>query len=144
VFGREGSVRTYNEVGVPDPHHPLSHHRNLPENHEKLSKINTFHAGLFAYFLDRLKKTKEGDGTLMDRCMVVYGSAICDGNSHSHTNLPVILAGRGAGRLKPGRHIVYPKGTPMTNLYVALLDHMGVRMEKFGDSNGKLEHLTEL
>jgi hypothetical protein len=144
VFGREASVRTYNEVGVSDPHHPLSHHRNLPENQEKLSKINQYHASLFAYFLDRLKKTKEGDGTLMDRCMVVYGSAICDGNSHSHTNLPVILAGRGAGRLKPGRHIVYPKGTPMTNLYVALLDHMGVRMEKFGDSNGKLEHLTEL
>jgi Protein of unknown function (DUF1552) len=143
IFGREASVRTYNEVGVSDPHHPLSHHRNLPENQEKLSKINEYHASLFAHFLDRLKKTKEGDGTLMDRCMVVYGSAICDGNSHSHTNLPVILAGHGAGKLKPGRHIVYPKGTPMTNLYVALLDHMGVRMEKFGDSNGKLEHLTE-
>ena len=127
-----------------EAHHPLSHHRNLPENHEKLSKINTYHTGLFGYFLDRLKKTREGDGTLLDRAMIVYGSAICDGNSHSHTNLPVILAGRGAGKIKPGRHIAYTKGTPMTNLYVALLDHMDVRVEKFGDSNGKLEHLTEL
>ena len=115
IFGREASVRTYTEIGVSDPHHPLSHHRNLPENQEKLAKINTFHAELFSFFLEKLKKTKDGDGTLLDRCMVVYGSAICDGNSHSHTNLPVILAGRG-GKIKPGRHIVFPKGTPMTNL----------------------------
>jgi hypothetical protein len=144
IFGREASVRTYNEVGVSDPHHPLSHHRNLPENQEKLTRINTYHASLFAYFLDRLKKTKEGDSNLLDRSMIVYGSAICDGNSHTHSNLPVILAGHGGGKIKPGRHIAYPKGTPMTNLYVSLLDHMGVPMEKFGDSNGKLEHLTEL
>jgi hypothetical protein len=144
IFGREASVRTYNEIGVSDPHHPLSHHRNVPENHEKLSKINLYHAGLFAYFLDRLKQTKEGDATLLDRCLLVYGGAICDGNSHSHTNLPVILAGRGGGKIKSGRHIVYPKGTPMSNLYVSLLDHMGVPVEKFGDSNGQLEHLTEL
>jgi hypothetical protein len=144
VFGREGSVRTYNEVGVPDPHHPLSHHRNLPENHEKLTKINQFHAGLFAFFLDRLKKTKDGDGTLLDHTMAVYGSAIADGNSHTHTNLPVVLAGHGGGKLTPGRHIVYAKGTPMTNLYVALMEHMDVPTEKLGDSNGKLEHLSEL
>jgi len=137
-------VRTYSEVGVSDPHHPLSHHRNLPDNIEKLSKINTFHTGLFAYFLDRLKKTKEGGASLLDQCMVVYGSAICDGNSHSHTNLPVLLAGSGGRKIKPGRAIVYPKGTPMTNLYVSLLDHLDVPMEKFGDSNGQLEHLTEL
>lgn len=144
VLGREGSVRTYNEVGVSDPHHPLSHHRNLPENIEKLSKINTFHATLFAYFLERLKNTKEGDGNLLERSMVVYGSAICDGNSHSHADLPVILAGGGAGKIKPGRHIAYAKGTPMTNLYVALLEHLDIPTEKFGDSNGKLEHLTDL
>lgn len=144
VLGREGSVRTYNEVGVSDPHHPLSHHRNLPENVEKLSKINTFHATLFAYFLERLKNTKEGDSNLLDRSMVVYGSAICDGNSHSHTDLPVILAGGGAGKIKPGRHVRYEKGTPMTNLYVALMDHMEVPLDKLGDSNGKLEHLTDL
>jgi hypothetical protein len=144
VLGREGSVRTYKEVGVSDPHHPLSHHRNIAENTEKLAKINTFHASLFAYFLDRLKNTKEGDSNLLDRSMVVYGSAICDGNSHSHSNLPVLLAGGGAGRLKPGRHVQYAQGTPMTNLYVSLLEHMGVSTEKFGDSNGKLEHLTDL
>jgi hypothetical protein len=144
VFGREASVRTYNELGVPDPHHPLSHHRNLPENHEKLSKINTFHAGLFAYFLDRLRKTRDGDGTLLDHTMAVYGGAIADGNSHSHTNLPLILAGHGGGKLTPGRHIVYAKGTPMTNLYVALMEHMDVPTEKLGDSTGKLEYLSEL
>jgi hypothetical protein len=139
VFGREASVRTYNEVGVPDPHHPLSHHRNLPENHEKLSKINTFHTSLFAYFLDRLRNTKDGDGTLLDHTMAVYGGAIADGNSHSHTNLPVLLAGHGGGKLTPGRHIVYAKGTPMTNLYIALMEHMDVPTEKLGDSSGKLE-----
>jgi hypothetical protein len=144
VIGREGSVRTYGEVGVNDPHHPLSHHRNLPDNIEKLTKINTFHATLFAYFLEKMKSTKDGDGTLLDRSIVVYGSAINDGNSHTHTDLPVILAGRGDGQLKPGRHIAYEKGTPMTNLYVSLLEYLNVPTEKFGDSNGKLEHLTEL
>jgi Protein of unknown function (DUF1552) len=144
VVGREASVRTYNEIGVSDPHHPLSHHRNVPENLEKLSKINAFHVSLFAYFLERLKNTKEGDSNLLDRSMVVYGSAIADGNTHSHFDLPVILAGSGGGKLHPGRHIQYAKGTPMTNLYVALLAHLDIRMEKFGDSNGRLEHLTEL
>jgi hypothetical protein len=144
VLGREGSVRTYGEVGVNDPHHPLSHHRNLPENIEKLTKINTFHASLFAHFLEKMKSTKDGDGTLLDHSMVVYGSAICDGNSHSHADLPVLLAGRGDGRLKPGRHIQYSRGTPMTNLYVSLLERLDVRTERFGDSNGKLEDLTGL
>jgi len=144
VVGREASVRTYNEIGVGDPHHPLSHHRNVPENLEKLSKINAFHVSLFAYFLERLKNTKEGGSNLLDRSMVVYGSAIADGNTHSHFDLPVILAGSGGGKLRPGRHIQYAKGTPMTNLYVALLEHLDIRMEKLGDSNGRLEHLTEL
>lgn len=144
IFGREASVRTYPEVGVNDPHHPLSHHRNIPENLDKLTKINVFHAGLFAYFLDRLKNTPEGDSNLLDRSMLVYGSAICDGNSHSHDNLPIVLAGAGAGKLRPGRHIAYPKGTPMTNLYLTLLEHLDVPTEKLGDSNGKLEHLTQL
>jgi hypothetical protein len=144
VLGREGSVRTYGEIGVNDPHHPLSHHRNLPDNIEKLTKINTFHATLFAYFLEKMKATKEGDGNLLDRSMVVYGSAICDGNSHTHANLPVLLAGRGDGQLNPGRHIEYAKGTPMTNLYLTLLERMNVPTERLGDSTGKLEHLTEL
>ncbi len=144
VVGREGSVRTYNEVGVSDPHHPLSHHRNIAENTEKLSKINVFHAGLFAYFLDRLKNTKEGDSNLLERSMIVYGSAICDGNSHSHVNLPVVLAGNGAGRLKGNRHLRFEKGTPMTNLYMSLLGHFDLPVEKFGDSTGKLQPISEI
>ncbi len=144
VFGREASVRTYGEIGVADPHHPLSHHRNLPENMAKLAKINTFHTSLFASFIEKLKSTKDGDGTLLDHSMIVYGGAICDGNSHSHVDLPVILAGRGDGQLKPGRHIVYEKGTPMTNLYLTLLERMSVPTDKLGDSTGQLNHLTEL
>jgi len=144
LFGREASVRTYGEIGISDPHHPISHHRNQPDTIEKITKINTFHAGLFAYFLDKLKSTKDGDGTLLDHSMIVYGGAICDGNSHSHRNLPVLLAGRGDGRLKPGRHIEYAQGTPMTNLYLSLLDRMNVKVESLGDSTGHLELLTDL
>lgn len=144
LFGREASVRTYGEIGVNDPHHPLSHHRNLPENTDKITKINTYHTSLFAYFLERLKATKDGDGSLLDHSMIVYGGAIADGNAHSHYDLPVLLAGHGNGQLKPGRHVQYAKGTPMTNLYLGLLDRMSVPAEKLGDSTGKLELLTEL
>ncbi|HYZ84521.1 MAG TPA: DUF1552 domain-containing protein [Bryobacteraceae bacterium] len=144
LFGREASVRTYGEIGVSDPHHPLSHHRNLPENIEKITQINTYHTSLFGYFLQRLKSIKEGDGTLLDHSILVYGGAICDGNSHSHSNLPVLLAGRGDGQLKPGRHLVYEPGTPMTNLYLSLLERMNVPTEKLGDSTGQLKYLTEL
>jgi hypothetical protein len=144
LFGREASVRTYGEIGVSDPHHPISHHRNVPETIEKITRINTYHTTLFAYFLDKLKSTRDGDGTLLDHSMVVYGGAICDGNSHSHRDLPVILAGRGDGRLKPGRHIAAPQGTPMTNLYLSLLERMNVKVESLGDSTGQLQFLTEL
>ncbi len=141
IFGREASVRTYPEVGVSDPHHPLSHHRNLPENLEKLAKINTFHTTLFAYYLEKMKSIKDGDGSLLDHSMLVYGGAISDGNSHSHHDLPVLLAGRGRGTLNPGRHVVYKKGTPMTNLYVSLLGGMGISADKLGDSTGKLKEI---
>jgi hypothetical protein len=144
LYGREASVRTYNEIGVSDPHHPLSHHRNLPENIEKLTKINTYHTSLFAYFLEKMKSIKEGDGSLLDHSMIVYGGAICDGNSHSHQDLPVLLAGRGDGQIKPGRHLAYEKGTPMTNLFLSLLERMDVPTEKLGDSTGQLQHLTDL
>ena len=144
LFGREASVRTYGEIGVTDPHHPLSHHRNLPENIEKITKINTYHTSLFAYFLEKMKATKDGEGTLLDSSMLVYGGAICDGNAHSHEDLPVIVAGRGNGQLHPGRHIECAKGTPMTNLYLSLLDRMNVPTDKLGDSTGKLQELTEL
>jgi hypothetical protein len=142
VVGREGSTRVYPEIEVPDPHHPLTHHRNNPEWIEKVTKINCLHAELFAYFLKRLKSTPDGDGTLLDHSMVVYGAGLSDGNKHSHENLPILLAGRAGGSLKPGQHIVFKPGTPMTNLYLSLLDRMGVEPEKIGDSTGKLEHLA--
>lgn len=143
VLGREGSVRTYGEIGVADPHHPLSHHRNIPELMDKISKINTFHVSLFAYFLDRLQNTKDSDGSpLLDHTMIVYGSAICDGNSHTHKDLPVLLAGGGNGQLTGGRHITYETGTPMTNLYLSLLDRAGVKVDQLGDSTGRLPYLS--
>jgi hypothetical protein len=142
VVGREGSTRVYSEIGIPDPHHPLTHHRNNPDWIEKITQINTFHVELFAYFLKRLKSTADGDGTLLDNSMIVYGSGLSDGNRHTHEDIPVLLAGRGGGALKPGRHIVYERETPITNLYLALLDRMDVRPESIGDSSGKLERLA--
>jgi hypothetical protein len=144
MLGREGSMRVYPEINIPDPHHPLTHHRNNAEWIEKVARINCLHAETFAYFLEKLKSTKEGDGTLLDHSMIVYVSGLSDGNRHSHEDLPVLVAGRGDGSLKPGRHILYKKGTPMTNLYVTLLDRMGVQPEKIGDSTGRLEHLASI
>jgi hypothetical protein len=144
MYGREGSLRTYNEIGIPDPHHPTSHHGGDPVKIEKITRINTFHAEQFAYFLGKLTDTREGDGTLLDHSMVLYASAIADGSSHSHVDLPVIVAGHGNGGLKTGQHVRYNKGTPMTNLLLTLLDRMDVHAEKIGDSTGRLEHLTDL
>ncbi len=141
---REGSTRTYREIGVSDAHHPLTHHRGNPEWIEKVTKINSFHLEQFAYFVGKLKATPDGDGTLLDRMMVVYGSGLADGNQHTHNDLPVAIAGGGNGALRPGRHVRYPKETPMTNLYVAMLDHMGITPERVGDSTGELQHLTDL
>jgi hypothetical protein len=143
VLGREGSVRTYGEIGVADPHHPLSHHRNIPELIDKISKINTFHVSLLAYFLDKLQNTKDSDGSpLLDHMMIVYGSAICDGNSHTHKDLPVLLAGGANGQLTGGRHITYGSGTPMANLYVSLLDRANAKVDTLGDSTGRLPYLS--
>lgn len=144
MIGREGSNRVYPEAGVPESHHPITHHRNIPEWVEKVTRINVFHMEMFAYFLGKLKASPEGDGTLLDHTMVVYGSGLSDGNQHVHADLPVVLAGHGDGSLRPGRHLVYPKGTPMTNLYLTVLDRVGVRPESVGDSTGKVEHLTEI
>jgi hypothetical protein len=143
MMGREGSSRTYPEIGVPDPHHPLTHHRNNSEWIEKVTKINTMHVELFAGFIEKMKATPDGDGTLLDHSMIVYGSGLSDGNRHTHDDLPVLLVGRG-GDLRLGSHIVYPKGTPMTNLFLTLLDRMGVPAEQIGDSTGRIEHLTSL
>jgi len=141
VVGREGSTRVYSEIGIPDPHHPLTHHRNNPDWIEKITQINTFHVDLFAYFLKRLKSTADGDGTLLDHSMIVYGSGLSDGNRHTHEELPVLLAGHG-GALKPGQHIIYEHEPPITNLYLSLLDRMDVRTESLGDSTGRLDRLT--
>jgi hypothetical protein len=143
IYSKESSTRSYPELGFSDPHHPLTHHRNNPEMIEKVTQINCHHIEQFAHFLQRVKAIPDGDGTLLDHSMVVYGSSISEGNSHVHTNLPVVLAGRGDGSLKPGRHIVYPE-TPMTNLYLSMLDKMGVHTEKLGDSTGEANYLADV
>ena len=142
MIGREGSVRTYGEIGVPDPHHPITHHQNREDFLEKVAKINEFHVQLYAYYIEKMKATQDGDGSLFDHSMLVYGGGLCDPNRHQHENVPTVLMGKGNGKLKGGRHVVYPEGTPLTNLYVSLLDHMGVPAEKFGDSTGKLGYLS--
>jgi hypothetical protein len=142
MMGREGSMRTYPEIGVPDPHHPLTHHRNTPEWIEKVTQVNAFHMGLFAKFVEKLQATPDGDGSLLDQTLVVYGSGIADGDRHTHTDLPVLLIG-GAGSLKMGRHVRY-EDVPMTNLYLTVLDRVGVRAEALGDSTGRVEHLTDV
>ncbi len=144
MVGREGSMRTYPEIGVPDPHHPLTHHRNNPEWMERVEQINVFHAELFAYFVGKLKATQEGDSNLLERSMVVYGSGLSDGNRHTHEDLPVLVVGQGGGLLRTGRHVSYDKQTPMNNLYLTLLAGMGVRTETLGDSTGQLEYLTDV
>jgi hypothetical protein len=141
VLANDGSNRSYREVGVPEGHHDLSHHGGDAARQAKVATINRFHAAQFAYLLGRLKSIAEGDGTLLDRGLIVYGSGISDGDRHSHEDLPILLAGRGGGTLKPGRHVRHPSGTPLTNLYLALLDRMGAPVESFGDSTGRLAAL---
>jgi len=144
VLGREGSLRTYNEIGISDGHHPISHHGNREENLIKLAKINQIHMGIFAGFIGKLKAAHDGDGTLLDHSMIMYGSGLSDSNRHLHEDLPILLFGRGDGSLKPGRHIVYDKPVPMTNLYLTMLDRMDIKPESLGDSTGKVEHLTAI
>jgi hypothetical protein len=138
MFGREGSVRAYPEIAVPDPHHPLTHHRGHPDFIEKVTKINCFHAELFAYFLHKLKTTADGDGTLLDHSSILYGSALADGNTHQKTNLPLLVAGRSGGR-RGGRHIVNSGREPVSNLFLALMDSVGAPMESFADSTSRLQ-----
>ena len=142
MSGHELSGRTYREIDVPDAHHPLSHHRNVPEALAKLTKINTYHTTLFAAFLDKLASTPDGDGSLLDHAMILYGAGMSDSNAHSPYNLPVLLAGGGAGQLRGGRHLVYPSGTPLANLHVSLLDKLGVDVDRIGDSTGALPRLA--
>jgi hypothetical protein len=142
-LARETSNRTYPEVGVPDPHHPLTHHGNDPAKIAKMAKINTFHVSLFAEFLAKLAATKDGNGSLLDHSLYLYGSGMGTPNVHDHQNLPVIVAGGAAGGMKGGRHIRFNKPTPLANLHLTLLDKAGVHLDKFADSNGKVDQLFE-
>ncbi len=137
-LARETSNRTYPEIGVPDPHHPLTHHGNDPAKIARMAKVNAFHVSLFAEFLGKLKATKEGSGTLLDHSLYLYGSGMGNPNVHDHVNLPVLVAGGAAGGLKGGRHVRYARPTPLANLHLTLLDKVGVRLDKFADSTGKL------
>jgi Protein of unknown function (DUF1552) len=139
VMGREGSVRTYEEIGVPEPHHPLSHHRNVAESLVKLTKINTYHVELFAQFIAKLKSIPDGDGTLLDRSMILYGCGIADSNRHTHEKLPILVMGGANGGLNTGRHIATKEDTPVANLFLSMMDRMGVQKDSFGDSTAKLE-----
>jgi len=142
LLAHDGSNRTFAEIGVTDAHHQLSHHRSDPEILSKIALIDKFYVEQFAYFLEKLRTTKEGSGNLLDHSMIVYGGGIADGNRHNHNDLPLILAGGGNGTLKQGRVIQAPKGTPMTNLYLSMLDRMKVKAERIGDSNGKFEQIS--
>lgn len=138
MVAHDGSNRSYPLLGVSEGHHTISHHERNEEKQAKIAKINRYHVTQFAYFLEKLKSIREGEGTLLDHSMIVYGSAIADGNAHNHDNLPVLLAGGGGGTVRPGRHVRYAKETPMANLYVSMLERMGAPTERFGDSTGKL------
>jgi hypothetical protein len=139
MMSREVSPRTYPELGISDPHHGLSHHGNNPAKIALLAKVNTFHITLLSHFLEKLKATPDGDGTLLDHIAVVYGCCISDGNQHLHTNLPLLIAGGGAGTLKGGRHVRYKEQTPLTNVELTLLDKLGVPLDQLGDSTGKVD-----
>jgi hypothetical protein len=142
-LARETSNRTYNEIGVPDPHHPLTHHGNDPAKIARMAKINTFHVSLFAEFLQKLAATREGDGSLLDHSLYLYGSGMGNPNLHDHSNLPIIVAGGAAGGMKGGRHIRFEKNTPLANLHLTLLDKVGVKLDKFGDSDGRVDELFQ-
>jgi hypothetical protein len=142
MIGKELSARTYPELGVPDPHHPLSHHQNDPAKLAKLTRINVFHLGLFTYYLEKLRSTPDGDSNLLDQLLLVYGSGMGDSNLHDPRDLPILLAGGGTGRLEGGRHLRYAKGTPLTNMYLTVLNKLGVPVERIGDSTGAIAHLT--
>ena len=142
-LARETSNRTYPEIGVPDPHHPLSHHGNDPAKIARMAKINEFHVSLFSEFIGKLKATPEGNGTLLDHSLYLYGSGIGNPNVHDHSNLPILVAGGAAGGMKGGRHIQYDKPTPLANLHLTLLDKVGVHLDSFADSSGKLDELSQ-
>jgi hypothetical protein len=144
IMARELSSRTYPNIGVPEQHHAVSHHRNDPALIAKKAKIDAYHISLFNYFLEKLQNTPDGDGSVLDHSLILYGGGIGNGNLHEHSNLPLLMAGKLGGQVQPGRHIVYPENTPMSNLLLTILDKAGVPTEKLGDSTGpiKPDYLT--
>ena len=143
-LAREASTRTYPEVGVPEAHHPTSHHGNDPEKLAKLAKINAYHVSLFAYYLEKLKSTPDGDGSLLDHSMILLGSGMGNPDVHNHVNLPIVVAGGGAGQLKGGRHIKYEEPTPLANLHLTLLDKVGIHLDSFADSKGRIDEVLAM
>lgn len=141
-LARETSNRTYPEIGVPDPHHPLSHHGNDPAKIARMAKINAFHVSLFAEYLQKLDATADGEGTLLDHSLILYGSGMGNPNKHDHSNLPILVAGGGAAGIKGNRHITFDRVTPLANAHLTLLDRVGVYLEKFADSDGLIEELA--
>jgi len=144
MLAKEVSGRSYPEIGVADSHHPVSHHQDEPAKLERLHKINEYHFRQFAYLVDKLSKLPEGDGTMLDHTLFLYGTGISDSNTHFHDDLPIALVGGKAAGITGGRYIRYPKGTPLTNLHVTILGNMGVAVDKIGDSTGKVDRLTDL
>jgi hypothetical protein len=144
MLAREGSNRSYRDIGIADGHHNCTHHQGDPDKIGKTMRINTHHVEQLAYLANKMKSTPDGDGTLLDHSMLLYGSSLADGNQHTHTDLPVALIGGGCGTLKGGRHIRYASETPLNNLLLTMLDKAGVRTGKLGDSTGELEHLSEI
>jgi hypothetical protein len=142
-LAREASNRVYTEIGISDPHHPLTHHGNDPAKIADMAKINKFHVSLFAEFLQKLQATPEGDGSLLDHVLYLYGSGMGNPNLHDHVNLPIIVAGGAAGNMRGGRHIRYNDATPLANLHLTLLDKVGVRLHSFADSDGKMDELFQ-
>jgi hypothetical protein len=141
MLANEGSNRSYRNINVNDGHHSLSHHQGDRAKQMKIREINRFHIRQLAYVLNRLKSIPEGDGTVLDNSMILYGGGLADGNRHEHDNLPLVLAGRGGGTILPGRHVRYAQETPMANLLVSMLDRMGTPVAQFGDSTGALRGL---
>jgi len=140
----EQSPRNYPEIGITEGHHGLTHHQGDKAKIEKVTQINEYHIKQFIYLLEKFKSIPDGDGTLLDNSMIVYGSGLADGNQHQHHNLPAVIAGRGRGTIHPGRHVRYPEETPMANLFLSMLDRIGVPVDSWGDSNGRLEGLSDL
>jgi hypothetical protein len=142
VLANEGSGKAYPFIGVKEGHHDLSHHGNSAEKKAKIAEINRFHVTQLAYIIERMKSIKEGDGTLLDHTMLCYGSGNSDGNRHNHDDLPILVAGKGCGTIKTGRHVVYPNRTPLNNLWLSMLNRMDIKTAQLGDSTGELPNLA--